>query len=135
MTLLATQSLWQAIYDKLDNDSILMAEISGIFDPAPEGQDLPYITIGEGSSYDWSAKDFSGQEHIIDVHIWSGQKGGGQIRALADKVADLLAGQDLTLIGHQLIELKFIFFENFFDENGDIRHGILRFRASSIQNS
>ncbi len=134
MTLLATQSLWQAIYDKLNNDSILMAEVSGIFDPAPEGQNLPYITIGEGSSYDWSAKDFAGQEHIIDVHIWSGQKGGGQIRILADKVADLLAGQDLTLMGHQLIELKFIFFENFFDENGDIRHGILRFRGSSIQN-
>ncbi|VAX03645.1 hypothetical protein MNBD_ALPHA03-842 [hydrothermal vent metagenome] len=135
MTLLATQSLWQAIYDKLDNDSILMAEISGIFDPVPEGQDLPYITIGEGSSYDWSAKDFSGQEHIIDVHIWSEQKGGGQIRALADKVSGLLVGQDLPLIGHQLIELKFIFFENFFDENGDVRHGILRFRANSIQNS
>jgi len=133
MTLLAMHSLWQAIYDKLSNDSILMAEISGIFDPAPEGQDLPYLTIGEGNATDWSAKDFSGQEHVIDVHIWSGHQGGGQIRALADQVASLLADQDLILNGHQLVGLKFIFFENFFDENGEVRHGILRFRAKTIQ--
>jgi len=133
MTLLATQSLWQAIYDRLSNDSLLMAGISGIFDPAPEGQELPYITIGDGSSLDWSAKDFSGQEHIIDVHVWSGLLGGGQIRELADQVASLLAGQNLTLTGHQLVGLKFIFFENFFDESGAVRHGILRFRANTIQ--
>ncbi len=133
MTLLATESLWQAIYDRLSSDSPLMAEISGIFDPPPEGQDLPYLTLGEGNVRDWSAKDFSGQEHLLDIHIWSGMRGGGQIRSLADQVASLLTDQDLALNGHQLVTLKFIFFENFFDDNGDVRHGILRFRANTIQ--
>jgi len=32
--------------------------------PVPEGEDLPYLTIGEGSMRDWSAKDFIGQEQI-----------------------------------------------------------------------
>lgn len=133
MTILSAQSLWQAIYDKLLSDGGLMAGISGIFDPVPEGQELPYLSIGEGSIRDWSAKDFNGQEHLLDIHIWSGLKGGGQVRSLADQVVILLADQNLTLIGHQLVRLEFTFFENFFDEDGQVRHGILRFRARTIQ--
>ena len=133
MTTLSSQSLWQAIYDKLIGDNILMADISGIFDPAPEGQALPYLTIGEGRARDWSAKDFTGQEHLIDIHIWSGTRGGGQIRSLADQVITLLNAQNLTLTGHQLVGMEFIFFENFFDGGGQVRHGILRFRARTIQ--
>ncbi|PCI43059.1 MAG: hypothetical protein COB49_12865, partial [Alphaproteobacteria bacterium] len=103
MTIFSTQALWQAIHDRLAGDSILMGQISGIYDPAPEGQSLPYLTIGEGNMRDWSAKDFTGQEHLMDIHIWSGNRGGGQIRSLADLVAGLLAGQDLILTGHQLV--------------------------------
>ena len=62
MTTLSSQSLWQAIYDKLVNDSTLMGQISGIYDPAPESRALPYITIGEGSIRDWVAKDVAGDE-------------------------------------------------------------------------
>ena len=133
MTLFASQSLWQAIHDKLIADSGLMALISGVFDPAPEGRPLPYLTIGEGSMQDWSAKDFSGQEHLLDIHIWSARPGGGEVRDLADQVAALLADQNLTLSGHQMVTLNFTFFENFFDGDGNIRHGILRFRARTIQ--
>ncbi len=134
MTILSAQSLWQAIHDRLVGDSKLMAEISGVFDPAPEGQKLPYLTIGEGIARDWSAKDFTGQEHLIDIHIWSGNRGGGQVRSLADQVITLLTTQSVILVGHQLVELNFIFFENFFDGDGQVRHGILRFRARTIQN-
>lgn len=133
MTTLSTQSLWQAIHDKLAGDSTLTGQISGIYDPAPEGQALPYLTIGEGSMRDWSAKDFTGQEHLIDIHIWSGNRGGGQIRILADQVATLLTEQTLSLTGHQLVGLEFIFFENFFDGDGQVRHGVMRFRARTIQ--
>ena len=69
----------------------------------------------------------------MDIHIWSGENGGGQVRSLADQVVTLLSGQSLTLTGHQLVELKFTFFENFFDGDGQVRHGILRFRAKTIQ--
>ncbi|VAV88824.1 hypothetical protein MNBD_ALPHA02-72 [hydrothermal vent metagenome] len=133
MTIFSTESLWQAIYDRLGTDSGLMAQISGIFDPAPEGASLPYLTIGEGSARDWSAKDFTGQEHLLDIHIWSGKRGGGEVRMLADQVSGLLMGQNLTLAGHQMVGLEFIFFENFFDGDGEVRHGILRFRARTIQ--
>ncbi|MBL4801741.1 MAG: DUF3168 domain-containing protein [Emcibacter sp.] len=133
MTQFGAQTLWQAIYDKLTADSLLMGQISGIFDPVPEGEDLPYLTIGEGSMRDWSAKDFIGQEHLIDIHIWSGKRGGGEVRTLSDRVATLLSGQNLTLTGHQLVGLEFTFFENFFDGDGQVRHGILRFRAKTIQ--
>jgi len=133
MTIFSTESLWQAIYDRLGTDSGLMAQISGIFDPAPEGISLPYLTIGEGSARDWSAKDFTGQEHLLDIHIWSGKRGGGEVRMLADQVSGLLMGQNLILAGHQMAGLEFIFFENFFDGDGEVRHGILRFRARTIQ--
>ncbi|MCF8473077.1 MAG: DUF3168 domain-containing protein [Emcibacter sp.] len=133
MTQFAMQSLWQAVYDKLASDNNLMSTISGILDPAPEGQKLPYITIGDGSATDWSAKDFKGQEHLIDIHIWSGHKGGSEVRKLSDQVATLLSGQNLNLDGHELVGLNFFFYENFFDGDGQVNHGILRFRGRTIQ--
>lgn len=133
MTFLASDSLMRAIYDRLVADSALMAEISGIYDPVPEGIALPYLTMGEGTSRDWSAKDFTGQEQLLDIHIWSGGQGGGEVRRLADMVAQRLTGQDLSLTGHDLVALDFIFFENFFDQDGEVRHGIMRFLARTIQ--
>jgi|TARA_R110002072_G_scaffold269694_1_gene428986 hypothetical protein len=133
MTFLASDSLWQAIYDRLRADVALMAEISGIYDTAPEGRPLPYITIGEGVVSDWSAKDFSGQDHLLDIHIWARGRGGGAVRGLADQVAALLSGADLSLTGHQLARLEFRLFENFFDSDGRVRHGVLRFRARTRQ--
>ena len=116
MTFLASDSLWQAIYDRLSADAALMVEISGIYDTAPEGRPLPYITIGEGVVSDWSAKDFSGQEHLLDIHIWARGRGGGAVRGLADQA-----------------RLEFRLFENFFDSDGRVRHGVLRFRARTRQ--
>lgn len=133
MTFFATESLWQAIYDRLVADGPLMADISGIYDRAPEGGGLPYLTLGESNVRDWSAKDFYGQEHLLDIHIWSGRRGGGQVRGLADQVVTLLTGQDMALAGHQMATLEFRFFENFFEDSGHIRHGILRFRARTRQ--
>lgn len=132
MTSFAAESLQNALYVTLKADSALMANLSGIFDHVPEGSMLPYITLGEGSLRDWSSKTHQGQEHLFDVHLWSEKVGGKEIREMADQVNSLLDNAALTLSGHQLVTLRFVFFENFFDAEGRVRHGIMRFRARTL---
>jgi len=132
MTGFAAESLQNALYVKLTTDAGLMASLSGIFDHVPEGSPLPYITLAEGNIRDWSSKSHQGQEHLFDIHLWSDKVGGKEIREMADQVNGLLDNAALNLTGHQLVSLRFVFFENFFDAEGRVRHGIMRFRARTM---
>lgn len=133
MTNLAAQALFEAAYQQLGASSTLGAKITGIYSHVPEGAVVPYITLGLGTMNDWSSKSFTGQEHLFDVHIWSGDPGGKEVRDITDILHETLQAADLTLEGHKLISLNFTFFENFFDVNGDVTHGILRFRARTVK--
>ncbi len=124
-------SLYQkSLYEFLNNNSALKAKITGIFDHVDEGRKLPYITLGGISIRDWSAKTFSAEEHLTDLHIWSAHRGSEEVRDIADQTYETLENPDLNLgSNHHLVNLKFIFFESFYDEKNEINHGIIRFSA------
>ncbi|WP_138379142.1 DUF3168 domain-containing protein [Luteithermobacter gelatinilyticus] len=129
MTVLAAGALQMALYDRLNEDAALMAMISGIYDHVPRKTALPYLTIGDDQVRDWSGKDFVGEEHLFDIHLWSGARGSREVKDLADRVHALMEGGMLSVPGYDLVSLQFIFFENFFEADGRVRHGILRYRA------
>jgi|GEM_PF-432372 len=135
MTDFAAGLLHQALYDRLSSDSTLMNQITGVYDYVPEQTLLPYISIGEGTVSNYAAKDFTGQEHVINLHLWSAEKGGSEIRNLSEVVHDLVNRQPLTLTGHDHLSMDFEFFEQFFDADGETRHGVMRFRARTISQS
>ncbi|MFC7048906.1 DUF3168 domain-containing protein [Emcibacter nanhaiensis] len=132
MTLTALNLLQASLHELLSGNVELAGRLSGIFDHVPEGMSLPYLAIGDMSVRDWSSKSFTGLEVLFDLHLWSGHRGNLEIRELADLVHGLLTPEVLQRDGLQVASLQFIFFETFFETDGRIRHGVMRYRARII---
>ena len=132
MSLSAVNLLQVSLYEVLSGSVPLTDRVGGIFDHVPEGASLPYLAIGDMSARDWSAKSFEGLEVLFDLHLWSGHKGHLEIRELADLVHDLLTAEALQREGLEIAALQFVFFETFFETDGRIRHGVMRYRARII---
>lgn len=124
MSFAAVNELQRSLYERLAASPELISRLSGIFDHVPAGSDLPYLAIGDMSARDWSAKSFDGFEVLFDLHLWSGRAGHLEIRELADLVHGLLSAETLGVAA-----LQFVFFETFFETDGRIRHGVMRYRA------
>ena len=71
MTAFSHLPLQKAIYQVFTNDLTLMNMIQGVYDKPPEGNEFPYVTLGESICSDHSTKTTTGMEQILSVHIWS----------------------------------------------------------------
>lgn len=67
----STIALMTAVRSALLADAPLSALITGIYDRAPDKAKGNYLTIGDASSVDWSTATEDGQEHTLDIHVWS----------------------------------------------------------------
>ncbi|WP_321397385.1 DUF3168 domain-containing protein [Emcibacter sp.] len=129
MSLSVLNRLQESVYGVLAGSTELNNRLGGIFDHVPESASLPYLAIGDMSVRDWSSKSFSGFEILFDLHLWSGKSGGLEIRELADLAHDLVTAETLQGDGLSVVSLQFVFFETFFETDGRIRHGVMRYRA------
>lgn len=120
----AEQELAEAIFARLD-----AALDAPVYDAPPRGAAFPYAVIGPIRSADWSADDFSGEEHALTIHVWSRYQGAREVRGFLSDVKAALDGAALNLVGHRLILLRFTGAEDVREADGATRHGIARFRA------
>ena len=127
----ASWALQQAIFAALAGDATLTGLLGGarIYDEAPQDAAFPYVTLGTSRALDWSTGTESGAEHVVTIHVWS--EGGGKKEALAimEAVRAVLDDAALTLTGHSLVNLRHVFSEARRDVDGELVHGVLRFRA------
>jgi len=100
-----------------------------VYDEVVESASYPFISLGEETVIDYSTKDTNGGEYTINIDIWSQYKGAKQTKEIMDKVHDLLHDIDLTVVGFNLINLRFEFSDIMRDPDGVTRHGVMRFRA------
>ncbi|MEX6723395.1 DUF3168 domain-containing protein [Parapedomonas caeni] len=128
----AQLAVQKAVYDTLRADPGLMAAVTGVFDHVPDGQPLPYVQVGENLVSDWSAKDFTGREHRLSVHVWSHYPGQAQARALLDLVDAALEHAPALLDGHRLVGLRFLAARVLRDADGETHHGIADYRARTV---
>ena len=42
----------------------------GINDHVPQGQDAPYVVIGDDTATDWDTKSKAGWEFTVTIHAW-----------------------------------------------------------------
>ena len=127
----AQWKLQKAIYQRLMDDPALQGLIGDpahIFDDPPKGADYPYIVIGETKSTDWPGVE-GGLEHDIRVHAFSRYAGRREIKQIQSAVYDVLHDVELSLDGLKLVNLRFIFADVLRRTDGDIFHGVSRFRA------
>lgn len=130
-------SLWplqQALYTRLTTDSALMARVTGVFDAVPDGQDFPYVTVGEDTVVDWSTKTNSGEEITHTLHVWSRYAGKKEAKEILSLVLDAITKQPLVLAGGFSVDYTALdFMEIFTDEDAVTRHGVLRLRFKILQ--
>ena len=119
------QSFFTALIVSAINDTLNC----GVFDDVPQNATYPYIAIGEETVIDYSTKDIDGNESTLNIHVWSQYKGSKETKQIMDKIHDLLHNSNLTVVGHNLINLRFEYSDIMRDPDGITRHGVMRFRA------
>lgn len=131
--MIAANELQKAIFDTLKGDAGLIGLLGGakIYDRAPANVVFPYITFGRTSIYDWSTGTESGTEQLITLHIWSKAKGKKETLDIMERAKALLHDQPLAFETQALVNCRLEFAEARHDDDLDVYHGLLRFRAVS----
>lgn len=121
--------LQQTIFSALNVSAMTSTLSCGVYDDVPSNASYPYIALGEETGVDYSVKDIQGGDSTINIEIWSQYKGSKETKQIMDKIHDLLHNSNLTVTGHNLINLRFEFSDIMRDPDGITRHGVMRFRA------
>lgn len=127
----AADELQSAVFSKLSIDTALAMKINNIWDEADAGAPYPYITMGDSSIKDSSAKAESLSEHTFDIHIWSDAKGRMETKEIMTLAHSALHSQPLSLASQKLIYIYFIDAKDkrLVTGNSVIYHGTMRFKA------
>lgn len=129
-----TNALWElqrSIYLQLSTDAGLQAEIGSparIYDDPPPGAVFPYLTLGEARASDWKGVD-GGLEHDLKLYAFSRYAGRREVKRIIGAVYDALHESALTVAGHDLINMRFVFGDVFRRQDGETYQGVARFRA------
>ena len=129
-------SLWplqRALFQRLSNDSELMAKITGVHDAVEEGLQHPYVTIGAPSTLNVSTKNTNSEEISVVVHCWSTYAGKKEAEEILNKIMQAV-GKGLSIEGpFKLRKVSYPTFQVIDDLDPRIKHGMARF-TFTIQN-
>ena len=115
-------ALQKAIYDRLKANLTCP-----VYDHVPDGVTMPYVTLGEDTSVDWSTKLEAGQEITHTLHVWSDYNGMAEVKQIIDQVIQALTSSPLQVEGFFVVLARLDMVETMRDPEG-YRHGIVRFR-------
>ena len=125
--------LQQAIHTALTGDAPLMAMITGVHDHVPQDTAFPYVTIGALTAREWGAAGVEGVETTLMLHAWSRSRGRKETKQIVAEVHRIMHDANLTVTGHELVNLRFELTQTFLDPDGITHHGVTRFRAVTHQ--
>ena len=131
----AQWELQKAVYQALRADAELIAQIGDparIFDDPPPEAIFPYLTIGEARASDYKGLD-GGLEHELKLYAFSRYAGRREVKRILSSVYDALHEAALTLAGHDLVNIRFVFADAFRRLDGEIYQGVARFRAVTVR--
>lgn len=98
-----------------------------VYDYVPDGATMPYVTLGEDTSVDWSTKLENGQEITHTLHVWSDYNGMAETKQLIDQITQALTSTPLQVEGFFVVLARLDMVETMRDPEG-FRHGVVRFR-------
>lgn len=133
----ALPELQTGYYAKLAPSGVVHSSLSalgvtGIFDfgGVPQGQDFPYITIGDGIETPDNAFQLRGYDVAKDVDIWTKDyEGFDQCYLIFHAVQELLDQKALTLPTHRHVGTEYEFSQPLYDpDDNTIRRLNIRYR-------
>lgn len=128
----AILALRLAVQAHLLADAALSALIGAgrIHDEAPRAAKGVYVLHGEVTAEDWSTGSDRGCEQRFGLVVWAGENGTArQALEAAGHIAESLAGAELALLGHRLVNLTWLSSRLARDPKTQLSHVTMTFRA------
>jgi hypothetical protein len=142
-------SIQKVIVARLRGDATLaalLAPVKGmtpatpaVVDQPPEGQEKPYIRVGDNLSIPDHDHTSAGREVTVTLHVWTKERSSKPGQTIADRVTELLDHQVasfsalLEAEGHKCVTIRQEFDQALEDPDPQIRHHVLRFRIQTQQ--
>ena len=108
---------------------LLAQGAASVLDHVPQSTAHPYLVVGEATAAPFDSKTEDGMEQTIALHSWSTYNGMSEIKSIMDAVVAVLDRADLSLAGHDLVDIRFLSSEAKLEEDGVTRHGIQKFQV------
>lgn len=124
-----TWDLQTAVYDRLTSASALMALITGIHDHVPQGEEYPYVVIGEDLATNADTDDTLDSDHVVTVHTWSRYRGQKETKEIQQQIYSALHRKPLAVGNAVFVDCVQESQETFLDDDGLTRHGVQAFRV------
>jgi Protein of unknown function (DUF3168) len=104
----AMQILQAAVVSVLEAHPVLATELVGIYDgPLPRSA-LPYVSIADGMTSNWSTKTAQGREIRLALTVWHDGEEASRLTDLMAHVEDAIAAIPLDLRGWRIASLVFL---------------------------
>lgn len=127
----AIWALQRALYQALAAEpgiQTLLGNPVRIYDDPPAGAELPYLVIGPTQITDWAGVD-RGLQHDLRLHAFSAYAGRREIKQIMGAVYDALHEANLTVDGHRLVNIRFVFADAVRRRDANAYQGVMRYRA------
>ncbi|MEL6371496.1 MAG: DUF3168 domain-containing protein [Pseudomonadota bacterium] len=127
----APWALQAAVYDRLSQDVDLGQLIGApprLFDVAPTKPVYPFVVFADWKTTPLVGAD-DGLAHEFRLRCYSRYEGRLESRAVMTAIYDALQDANLSVDGHDLVSLRFIFSDVFLSPDGQTWNGVMRFRA------
>lgn len=125
----------KAVYDRLSGE--VTATVFDVVPAQPEGMpadSFPYVVIGEQTVARWDRDDKTGAVVTVTLHVWSRFRGTEEAKAIMAEIETRLHRQALTHTGFTFIDCLHEFGSTMDDPDGNLRHGITRYRLTIERN-
>jgi hypothetical protein len=132
------KALQIGIYQRLTGDAELMGLVTGVWNEAPEDQDLDYVVVGtRKQSIPDDVHGRHGRQNIVDVDTWTRARSSIPGDNIGARVVELLTRQhealDALVDGHVVWMAKWEFSQSLVDPDRELRHRTDRFRFHTSQ--
>ncbi|MDF2902369.1 MAG: hypothetical protein K0S25_7 [Bacillus sp. (in: firmicutes)] len=126
--------LQETLFQRLTNDSMLIAKNIKTYDDVPSSPSFPYISLGDDTVNNWSTKTSKGEEITHTLHVWSRYNGKKEAKEIMDLVLQSITSTPLSIgSGFSMDFSRMEFMEVITDPDGITRHGIMRLRFKISQ--
>ena len=126
--------LQKAIYQILAASLPLQSIVAGrIFDEVPQGEDYPYIVIGDDDLKSWDLDCKLGFEALITIHAFSRYKGRKEAKEIGAKIYDLLHNASIVTDNFKSAVCVLDMQTTMVEGDGVTRHLVARFRADFLK--
>ena len=104
----AMQILQAAAVSVLEAHPVLATKLTGVYDGPPPRAALPYVSIADGLTSDWSTKTARGREIRLALTVWDDSEQASRLSSLITHVEDAIAAMPRDLPGWRIASLIFL---------------------------